>query len=117
MFQHDNVPIATGFAQFSNCCNSVKFALLQQVFERFPLLVCVEFNHETILTTPSYIFWLVILSFFSAYLLAGHFLILQVLRLLSSRSEPTKVNLLFCYVPAVTFLSWLIYFYLRTNRF
>ena len=60
LFQHDNWPILpTGFAQFVNCCNSVKFGLLQQIFERLPLLICVigiEFNHVTILTTPSYIF-------------------------------------------------------------
>ena len=39
MFHHDNWPIATGFAQFLNCCNFVK----------------------------------IVLSFSSAYLLAGHF--------------------------------------------
>ena len=64
VFQHDKLPIATGFVQFSNCCSSVKLTLLEHVFKHLPLLIWVEVNHVTMLTTPCYIFWLVIVSFF-----------------------------------------------------
>ena len=47
--QHDNLPIATGFAQLLNYCKSATFALLYQVFERLPLLICVQLSHVTIL--------------------------------------------------------------------
>ena len=59
LFQHDNLP-ATGYAQLSNYCKSIKFALVQQVFERLPLLICVQFlNHVTMLHHTLATFWLV----------------------------------------------------------
>ena len=82
----------------------------------------------TTLTTPSYIFWLVIRSFSSVYLLAGHFKFLTSFLFIELRDR-NQQKLIYCFVTDLLLLCYcyatflllpfflIDLFYLKFDRF